>query len=203
MTRATYADVGRALRQSARIVNEARCTQKQHRLWNAIVIHVASWSRLDDKVALGTLADTALLDRRDAQRAAGQLRDLGAIVYEPGVGGYGRRARVGLPAAAETAGATAHPSSAGEVAHPSTKTAGGTAPETVGAAAPETAGATAHPYEKYREDLRGGGGAGARTNGAAPPPLLDEECMVCGDTPSRDYGDEVLCDDCAGARASC
>jgi hypothetical protein len=89
-----YAVVGTAIRQAIARAHAAQCTRKELRALNAVVSLVASYSRLEDRIAVADVADVARLHIVDARAALRSLRDKGVIVYEGKRSGL---SRIGLP----------------------------------------------------------------------------------------------------------
>jgi hypothetical protein len=94
--REKFVTVSKALRHSTAALLAGKPTERQLRLFNAIVADTASWSKLTELRKLSTLAAEAGL--APSWKTGADLRalaDMGAIVYVPAIG-RGRASTVGL-----------------------------------------------------------------------------------------------------------
>lgn len=107
--RDSHLDCLMAIRQALKRAIAYRITRRQHRVLEAIIVLVTSYSRLVDDVMTAQIAQAAGLvdaDGRAGESAVRHVRDelsalagLGIIVYEPSTKGRGIASRVGLPKA--------------------------------------------------------------------------------------------------------
>ena len=88
--------VGLAIRTALDRANDARITQREHRVLNAVIALVSSYSWLTDRVWVEEISDHARVDYRNTRRAIQRLRALGIIVYAS-TPGRGHKPLIGLP----------------------------------------------------------------------------------------------------------
>ena len=180
MKRDRYEDVGRSIRRAYDEIAVAALPPACHRTLGAIVALVASWSRLEDRLTVNQLAVAARQHPKTTEKALRRLRGAGIIVYR---GGCGRSvfSRVGLPYIEEN-GAASAPLKLGKREPLDTKG------EPPGSKKGVELGS---PPEKYSEKIS--------RNGIDL--TIDEPCQRCGDRPSSDDGERVLCGTCREAVA--
>jgi hypothetical protein len=94
--RAHYSEAGAAMRQALARAGDAELSPADRRVLDAVLVATVSWSRLEDEVPLGELADVAGCSARQARRSLARLSALGIVVHRVGRG-RSNLTRVGVP----------------------------------------------------------------------------------------------------------
>lgn len=198
--RATYADVGRAVRGAhARAVASGDMTSADWRVLCTVIAMVASWSRLTDTMTAEQVAQQAGLHPRTAKRALAHLVDLG-VLERLSTGGR-RAARTGFPTVATVATVEDHQTSrnSGDTEHGSHVDN----PSQPWRKSPPNSGDSRHPSEKnLREESDPGTAPPGRADGPAArvtvlpgehgPPVELTEMPRLFDSVADDVTDPVI-----------
>lgn len=97
-----YPDVCAAMRRAIERANRVHLSDGERRVFNAVIMLTASWSKLSDHVYRAQIATLAgNVSEKTASRALNKLDVLGIIVWQP-VKGRRRKSLLGLPAADKT-----------------------------------------------------------------------------------------------------